>query len=756
MTIIIICVSFISMILGVAYPILLQVISKLDEKYSSTHIVQLFKQEKERKIFNTLLISSLGILLIYILIVLPYYLLTDTPNQHLIFIIISILIINTFSLTAVFLYFVTKVLTYYNLFDIVQYFKHKDRKALDDINFPYFKAIIDILLFSIKQRNETIALTISDYVYERFREFNKYHTNAEIEYPRIFHESIFRVIEELAKEKIKKFAFLEFSFIGELWLLGENSNKKLNEATYMWLWRNLIVAIDYERDDMFIQYWQQADQYISFNLSTYQTDRLLPPGEERKTKDQIIEERNRFLEFNYALGGLLLFSKRYKCIRRLFQYTSSMPPKYNLLPDSMDEVFDLYFKFSDPYYENFRFITSRYFFPETEGIGSEGVVKYWVSRYATLLFLRQYTIAPYLITMKPLEMPALPPDLKNKKMWIDHLDNLKEMVNNVMEDQELILSLDLDFITGKWCSENDKLPPDKLVDEVKSKALKEFDHIKTDQNISPSKEKEFIETSDRVLSTAITPYKQIKNLKNITGEANKWHIPGVTTIIDKSIFAENQEAESIDYDSFLPEILANKFTDGISETFAINLKRKYIVNENEIFPAILNLKVNPNDHIIVSFGQNPAYYEETLKVEGLSADAFNEVNWINFNSYNYNLVGETFFVLKKSDLLTLEFLPPDEKDEEKYSLALINKDFNIYGSIIDLNKNQSLCEELSKAETTRDLKKSVFVYLFINTKILWKKNITMIAITKYSQFRPQGSKNDLEEIIPFKETDKDS
>lgn len=45
MNIISICVTFISVILGIAYPILLQVISKLDEKYSSVIILKLFNKE---------------------------------------------------------------------------------------------------------------------------------------------------------------------------------------------------------------------------------------------------------------------------------------------------------------------------------------------------------------------------------------------------------------------------------------------------------------------------------------------------------------------------------------------------------------------------------------------------------------------------------------------------------------------------------------------------------------------------------------
>ena len=44
-------------LLGVAYPLLLQVISRLDEKYSSENIVELFDKELEGKTFKWLLYS---------------------------------------------------------------------------------------------------------------------------------------------------------------------------------------------------------------------------------------------------------------------------------------------------------------------------------------------------------------------------------------------------------------------------------------------------------------------------------------------------------------------------------------------------------------------------------------------------------------------------------------------------------------------------------------------------------------------------
>src|SRR5450432_390865 len=46
-------------ILGLAYPILLQVIARLDEKYASNLIVELFDNEFEKKAFRALLVIAI-------------------------------------------------------------------------------------------------------------------------------------------------------------------------------------------------------------------------------------------------------------------------------------------------------------------------------------------------------------------------------------------------------------------------------------------------------------------------------------------------------------------------------------------------------------------------------------------------------------------------------------------------------------------------------------------------------------------------
>src|SRR5690625_7778191 len=100
-------------------------------------------------------------------------------------------------------------------------------------------------------------------------------------------------------------------------------------------------------------------------------------------------QQERFLEFCNAFGGLVLYRERYDLLKRMFSYTNSKPPKYELLPDTMNEVINIYFNVRDPYNHSHRWITHKYEFPQTEGTNAEEAINTWRSRKAALLFFRQ-------------------------------------------------------------------------------------------------------------------------------------------------------------------------------------------------------------------------------------------------------------------------------------------------------------------------------------------------------------------------------
>src|SRR5260221_6632879 len=200
---------------------------------------------------------------------------------------------------------------------------NKFKKKPKEKNYEYFGAISDILYYSIRNQNEKIAKTISDFMYGAFKEIRDKNPNKEVVYPNNYYEVVSKTIEELAPQKNKRLTFLEHRTAGSVWLLGEFGSSKISEDTYSWIWSNIQLALKYDRDDYIIYHWEQAHQYMSYSLKhiipIYSRDPFRITNQ--KEIDERFEERKRFLEFHYALGGLLLYKRRYRCIQRAFTYT---------------------------------------------------------------------------------------------------------------------------------------------------------------------------------------------------------------------------------------------------------------------------------------------------------------------------------------------------------------------------------------------------------------------------------------------------
>lgn len=740
----IIAVSFIVTILGIAYPILFQVVSRLDEKYSSILILDLFNKERERKIFKITLIISLFAILIYILKIPPLIQIEKLDfiinNSALIFLTLS-----TTSLIVSFFYFVEKILVYYTPTRFLKYLikKHEEKEE----NFEHFKAISDILYDSIKEQNETIAITISDFLYTAFQKERKKNTTAPIEYPVSFYEVVYKSIEELANLKSKKLSFLEYRTVGGVWLFGELKDIKISEITYTWTWRNLVLAIKYERDDMVMHYWQNAHRYFSYQLQqiypTYsdETNEIVN-NEEIENREK---ERERFLEFQYALGGLLLYKNRYACIGRIFNYTTSIPPRYELLPKAMGEIFKRYIEFRDPYESKYSWISHLYSFPDLEGLNADYTIKRWILEYIGVLFIRQYSIHPHLITMKPLELPTIPKTQSEKKLWLDNIDYFKVIVEQVFSNKKLTKQTKLGFITKDWLTKQEKPHPIDLIDLYKKQIEDDFKKTEIEQEISLQKKVEFETSSVKIIKPTIKLYSPIMNPSLVREDFNNWFIHGERAVMDKSVFSDDIDAHHINFDSFLAGHISEKFKDGISETFFYTKSKTYLLEEKSIFPAIENLGLT-SEYVIICFAQNLEWLKGTYAIEGLTMDSFNGIELIQFSASNYHLVGQSIFILKKSDLPNIIHIPIEKSEKEKYELNKIDDEIKLYSSIVDLHKNEVLFNELKPSHQNRDMIKSVLVNLTLKTEIRWKKNINNIMIKTFSKYRERGVADSINDI----------
>ena len=394
---------------------------------------------------------------------------------------------------------VNKMLQYYTIKELTSYLIALDSKRKDKTDFKIFIAISGLLYYSIKQQNLSISKTISQYVKDCLNNFRETHPNEVKGYPFVYYQVIVNTAKELLLVENNQLEFLESTTFGGSWLLGGQSTIKISERTYEYLWLILLLAIKAKRDDLVLKHWEYADQYFNYNIrpirEVLSSDNLILNESEIDARN---EEREQFLEFHFALGGLLLYQRRYDCIRRLFQFTRSEPPNYFLLPTTMLEVFNKYFYFAysfEAYYES---INRKFPFPNIEGMQADNFIRNWICKYIVVLFFRQYTLIKYWMTQEYTAIPNLPTQQGERGKWIQNIKYFKKLVVIIMNDNVLMKEIGFDvydFFSERWCENNHKQYPIELLDEIISKLNIDFKETEVSQKPSHEKIKLFRNTT---------------------------------------------------------------------------------------------------------------------------------------------------------------------------------------------------------------------------------------------------------------------
>lgn len=564
-------------------------------------------------------------------------------------------------------------------------------------------------------------------------------------YPFPYYEVVNKTIEELAFHRNKRLTFLEHRTAGSVWLLGQFETTMISGHTYDWIWRNLLVAIKYEKDEYINYHWETAYQHFRQSLKPVHPKYSSDPMEvtNQKEVDSRRKEQKRFLEFHHALGGLLLYKGSYQVIKKAFAYTQSIPPQYVLLPDTLDEVFDWYFYFLDPYEMNLPWISSRYGFPELSGMNSSSMIKYWICLYTALLFVRQYSLHPYFVYDEPLRRPKIPSSQGEKRKWIDNLDYFQNMVEEILNNKELLATLELDLVMGEGYKKESHPHPAELIKKIKQDVIASFENTLISQPLSTSKIQAFRDSTVAVLSPVLREYNVINNPAALTGALNKRYITGTSQIIDKSSFADDQDKTHLNFSSFLPEGYAGEYKDAISEVFSLAASKTYLLNAKDVVPAIKRLGVDADEHVIICFGS------EITAFMTKQAQMSDDYSIICFDKTNYHLVGDSLFALRKNDLPLLTYNKCSEEEIGKYNLHETLKEHHLYTTVIDLNANNELRQSLENRFDGKDLRKSVYMGIFLKLEVHWKKDMQCIQIKLASAYREQGIINTLSDVEPI-------
>ena len=750
-----ICVPLIIILLGTAYPIILNNISNIGEKYHSKYLLVLFKQELFQKkrgftmkcfqfkfdLFQWFLIFSLGSLTFLIFEFKPLiniWIINNSANL-LVFIL-------TLSLLIIFFLWLKEVSLYTG--DIIKLLEYLTKKYYEEADIDKKQYILmsinEITINAVENNDKRIEEDILKfYLGLRIRLRKEYKDNHNkqneegIRYPYYYHQLIRELIKIFVDRNDDNFISLQSRITnGDFLVPNDFQNIKISEDTYNSLWYNITLIRN--NTDYMSKFWSHSNQYFWTELKDIV--RYLDNSNKGEVEERE-QERKRFLEFHYAVGGLLLYSKNYEALKYIFSYSQQTPPKYELLPYKMRDIFDWVEFFRNEYKQIPKFFIGydRYQFPNLDSVGTREQVVFWICRYLCVLFIRQYKLLKTLYYSKTTNQPYLN-DLPLMELynWKESITYFKFCLNKVLEDREALEQLEL------WNTYELKYSEiDKFIIELEQSIDKYILDRKERAELSQEKIKQFYASSKEILENCFEEYLPINNPEDFDTDF-KVTFSGESVLFNKSCFVDD-DIPCMDYDSSLANFISRySIKKYIPNSFLGAETKSYLLNNNNLLEGIGRIINDKEEDIVIiifnagddtSQKLNNSQYKE--KVIPLPATDLRN----------------TIFILEKSNLPNIEIADISKEVKQEPQMKKISDEWNIYGTVIDINLpgNEAIKEKWIDDINyyQKENKLQILLGLLFVGHIKFKSDRKIIQININNEFEELGTENKLSDLEPL-------
>lgn len=741
------CIPTIIGIFTFATPLILQTISRIDDKYESTLLANLFVKDWVCRTFIGIGIGSFVSLLLWMLN-LPRVVdsgvvniwIDNSASLILLILVIALIIAACGILYLTYTYYIPKKLVARLQ---TQCKTHPNERI-------YFDGVSKVLNYSISKADEELARQTYSAIINVPIKTRSDKSGQEVIYPDEFYDAVFEANERLLKRERKTLSYLNEGSMLYIFI-DEFQQTIISDKTYQYMWIGLRQAVLYNNSEAIKAYWEKAHQYANFAL-----DRIHPEYDKdfnvvnKEALDQQKTIKEKFVEFHYALGGLLLYHKMYDTLEYIMSWTNQQPPKYILVPSTMSEVINMYMQiaFKDGI-RGFIYYESHYPFIGVRGVNASDIIRFWIKKYMAVLFLRQYTLHSYYIYEDTLQMPHIPESMSEKYAWNNELNVLKDLLHELCEDKETLNALGLQYMSdSQWFVEKGKTVPSELIESFKAQIEHDMERTRKEQSISKTKLEEFYTATLSILCPVFTQYESFFGNSSITENYNKIHIIGSHQIMDKQAFVDDQEICHANADSVVAEHASFEFRHLALNIFMYMQSRRYILKEQDIWTAINNLSYDKNDFVIFSIGNNLNYLKlKESKLQNTNGEwSYNGISIVDIHHGINDLVSQSLWIIRRSDLPYLVFNKiSNEEAIHKYQLCEIDEKYHIFASIVDVYATPTIKKELEDRKIL-DAETKAVVCVDFNAEVRCKKTAKAIQLKIYSQFGNKEQANSVEDV----------
>ncbi|WP_154655675.1 hypothetical protein [Xylanibacter oryzae] len=393
---------------GMAFPLILQSIQRIDEKYNSEYLTKQFYDENIFKSFKTLLI------IFACLICLSHFILGDFTSYIFLYYAQSFFLGYIVFLVILLILLFNKISIYYNVDSLFSYLEKNMTK-------DNCYAIFDILKFAYKKGKEYIYKKSVSVICKYFqKEQEKAKSRTYVVYSDFLYD-ILSQISVIIKNTDKQLTHLDFSNIVDT-ILTVN-NKFISNRTYLYLFFILKNASTVENTILLQRYWKVASSYYINNFEGLQSN-----------DDTQEHARTEFYHFNIMLGTLYVYKKQYPYLKYIINFTQTFPESYPLIPGTIKEITDTALYFSEDPYSFFKFNM----FDSDIGINADEDIENQLYHYLSLLFIRLWSIDYYnAYNSSPLEEPLPANNIDKNEACIRCMKTIKKFVSEWYKSDKL-------------------------------------------------------------------------------------------------------------------------------------------------------------------------------------------------------------------------------------------------------------------------------------------------------------------------------
>jgi hypothetical protein len=749
--------------IALAVPILIQTISSIDKKYDSQTLVNSFTKDWRTISFICVVILSIFALVLWILQIPRFcdfgphinYFLEDVINLWLIVSSAILLLVS-----SIFLFYLIILYNVPNRLLRLLSGRYDSAGSIaggsghSDADF-YFRAISSLFYYSIKTNNDVLSRQCYTFFakYVVGKRMNTSLIGKDVTYSEPFYDMIFTSNDLLCSRDSTSRCFLNKGALYDMFF-DYNNDTYISDKSFSSLWYCLSRDIIFGKEEFVFSYWTWSNQYFELYL------RPLEPkfGDKLSVinKKEIQERENRrkiFKEFHFALGALLLYSGKYALLKRLMFYTTTQPPRYFLVPETMKDVVTTYISFTKPAgsVSSTYYFEDRYPFPIDNSVEMNGTVGGWIKRYISVLFLRQYFIEPLYFENQTLELPDLPKDKPTMDLWKRELTQLKYFIDGYLTEKNILIKLGFGkILDAMWLDENDKLRPDILIDNYLCRLKSAIDYKNNHLEIDSNRVQEFTSNSKNIITRCYTDTDELFSHVKCT-YTDYLVQTGQNVLFDKKVFSKEQDIDYFNAYSITAESVVQNYKTNILKPFVMMGKKRYLLDADEITQALDSIiGLGKQKYLIIDIGLNISIFKDiSNKFEKKKEKwSFNDVPIIEIQGVANFMLYESFFIIRKTDLPFIEHCKPDDELISKYRLDQIDGTANVYASIIDLSEkeNNVIAKEVCGDNPIDTISNKVLACIAVKNIIHYNKANQVLQLKLFQQFIDKEQKNSLSDV----------